>query len=290
MKLERTQLLALALALVGALPLAAAPSHLVVPLSDPSGAATVETSLVMGSIHVVAGKAGEVAIDAVVSEDRDHDEECESCPAIAGRVSDRSERSEKGRGQMHRIPNTSFDLSAEEDHNKVKINSNSWARSLDLTISVPPTSSLKLSTVNDGDIVIEGINGELDLHNTNGDIRVENVHGPVNASTVNGDVVVVFSGAMAAQPMAFSTLNGDVDLTLPAQARIAVRLRSDNGDIYSDFDVALAAKPAEVQQDRSKGHYRVSVAKELTGTIGGGGPELFLKTFNGDILLRKGPG
>ena len=90
--------------------------------------------------------------------------------------------------------------------------------------------------------------------------------------------------------MAFSTLNGDIDLSLPRDAKLDVRLRSDNGEIYSDFDVALSAKAPEVETDRSKGKYRVSVAKELTGKIGGGGQEIYLKTFNGDIVLRAANG
>ena len=89
--------------------------------------------------------------------------------------------------------------------------------------------------------------------------------------------------------MAFSTLNGDVDLDAAGGVKFDVRLRSDNGEIYSDFDVALSPQGgAGSSEDRGKGKYRVSVAKELTGKIGGGGPEIFLKTFNGDIVLRKG--
>jgi DUF4097 and DUF4098 domain-containing protein YvlB len=188
---------------------------------------------------------------------------------------------------MKRIPNTSFELSAEEDRNKVTIGAASWAQAIELRIEVPPGSSLKLSTVNDGVIDVRGIGGELELHNTNGDIRVADARGPVNANTVNGDIEVDFAGGIGAEPMAFSTLNGDVDLTLPAGSKFDVRLRSDNGEIFSDFDVVLAPKAARVEEDRGKGKYRVSIAKELTGKVGGGGAEIFLKTFNGDIVLRR---
>ena len=156
----------------------------------------------------------------------------------------------------------------------------------DLEIHVPPSSALNLSVTNGEEIVVVGIGGELELHNTNGDIRVENAVGPVNANTLNGDISVTFAGALPGTPMAFSTLNGDIDLKLPRAAKLDVRMRSDHGEIYSDFDVAMTPKAPEVESDRSKGRYRVSVVKELTGKIGGGGPELYLKTFNGDIVLR----
>ena len=40
--------------------------------------------------------------------------------------------------------------------------------------------------------------------------------------------------------MAFTSLNGTVDVTLPAATKANLRLRSSNGEIYSDFDVQLS--------------------------------------------------
>jgi hypothetical protein len=277
----------LTVAALTATPVLAAPERLVVPLSDPGKPASIQASLLQGSIHVVAGKAGEVVIlaDAEADEDdeRDHAE-----PVIAGKAKEKNGHG--GKAGMRRIPNSGFELEAEEEGNQVSIGTSSWQQAIDLRIEVPAGSSLELSLVNGEGIVVEGVGGELELHNTNGDIRVKDARGPVSANTVNGEIRVSFAGPLPASPMAFSTLNGDIDLALPRGAKLDVRLRSDNGEIYSDFDVALSAKAPEVETDRSKGKYRVSVAKELTGKIGGGGPEIYLKTFNGDIVLRAGDG
>ena len=257
-----------------ALPVAAAagqPEHLTIPLSDPARPARLEVGLVMGSITVVAGKAGEVALIATA---RDEDEEEAGEPDAAHRG-------------MRRIPNDALGLEAEEKDNRVSIGTEAWHQPIDLRIEVPAASSVEVSTVNDGEIEVAGLSGELVLHNTNGGITVRDVTGPVNASTVNGDVKVVFGRNLAAAAMAFSTLNGDVDLTLPSDASANVVLRSDNGDVYSDFDVALERKPARVESESKKGRFRIAVAKDLSGKIGAGGPELFLKTFNGDIALRR---
>jgi len=274
-----------------ALPVAAEaadrPERLVIPLSDPSRPARIEVGLVMGSITVVPGQAGEVVLIASTSpDDAEEDADRSVAPEIADPERHDDDRA-AARAGMRRIPNDSLGLEAEEKDNRVEIGAESWARSVDLRIEVPPASSVEASTVNDGEIAVSGLSGELVLHNTNGGIRVDGVTGPVNASTVNGDVAVKFGPAMASAAMAFSTLNGDVELTLPADARVNVVLRSDNGDIYSDFDVALERKPARVEEDHKKGKYRVAVARELSGKIGGGGPELFLKTFNGDLLLHR---
>jgi hypothetical protein len=271
-----------ALALAAA-PLLASPDRLTVPLSDPARPAALDAGLVMGSITVVAGKAGEVVIEALGGGGH---AALVHRPAIAGRADEREE-DRSARSRMRRIPNSSLELSAEEEGNRVKVRANSFARAVELRIAVPPASAIKLSTVNNGELAVEGITGEVELHNTNGDIRVRDVRGPVSATTVNGDVKVIFARQLASAPMAFSTLNGDIDLTLPAAARFDVRLRSDNGEIYSDFDVELAPRQTRVEEDRGKGKYRVSIARELTGKVAGGGPELFLKTFNGDIVLRR---
>ena len=252
---------------------AARAEHLVVPLSDASKPAELEVSLVMGSIKVTGGATREVVIEA---QSRAEDE-------------GRKDKDLPGdRSGMRRIPNTSIGLEAEEEGNKVSISAESWARAVDLEIQVPAGSSLALSTVNDGDIVVSGIDGEVEVSNTNGEIRVTNVRGPVSANTVNGDVTVVFSSSMVSAPMAFSTLNGDVDVTFPPSLKATVRLQSDNGEIYSDFDVAVTTENLKgPETKKEKGRYHVIVSREMIGQINGGGPEILFKTFNGDVLLRR---
>jgi hypothetical protein len=283
-----------------ALPAATAPSErserLVVPLSDPARPARVEVGLVMGSIEVVAGKAGEVVLIAT-SRAEEEDEEGdrrhrghtpEPDTDVDAESDDEGHRErERDRAGLQRLPNTSLGLEVEEHDNLIEVGVESWARPVDLRIEVPAASSLDLSTVNAGEVSVRGLSGELELSNTNGEIAVRDVTGPVSASTVNGDVTVVFGRTLAAAAMAFSTLNGDVDVTLPADAKVDVLLRSDNGEILTDFDVVLERQPAKVEEDREQGRYRISVGRDLAGKIGGGGPQLFLKTFNGDILLRK---
>jgi hypothetical protein len=244
--------------------------RLVVPLSDPAKPARVEVSLVSGSIKVVGGAGREVVIEARSGEE--------------GRIREQGRADRQG---MRRIPNTALGLQAEEENNTVAISAESWNKPIDLSIQVPSGSSLDLSTVNGGDITVENVTGELELANTNGEIHAKEVKGPVSANTVNGDISVVLTGGAVAAPMAFSTLNGDVDVTLPAAFKVDVRMRSDNGEIFSDFEIAMSAPTPDIEERREGGKYRVVVAREMTGKIGGGGPEIFLKTFNGDILLRR---
>jgi hypothetical protein len=65
-------------------------------------------------------------------------------------------------------------------------------------------------------------------------------------------------------------------------------MESQNGDIYTDFDVAMRERGAtESKEGRSGGPYRVTVERAVTGSINGGGPEMRFKTFNGNVHLRR---
>lgn len=310
-KLAVVTLVALAAISGGA---AARAETVTVPLSDPARPAVVKTELVNGGITVEAWPGKEVVVEAVGSDenperhrrgrrDRDDDDDVDLDETIDDAVDsavhgvlgghdadDREERGKRDKAKgMRKIPNVGLGLSVEESQNVVRIESESWRRSIDLRIKVPANTALKLATVNDGDIAVAGVTGDLELSNTNGSITVRAAGGTVVANTVNGEVSVTFSRLATFKSMAFSTLNGDIDVTLPAAINADVRMSSDNGEIYSDFDLKLAPRPSQVKEERgAAGKFKVTIGKEVYGTIGSGGSDLLFKTFNGDIYIRKG--
>jgi len=294
-----------ALALAGALAVAPARAErLTVPLSDPERPAALRVSLLAGSIRV-EGYAGKDVI--VETGDLEGDEAgaagmrrlgghgpADSAMAqaisegVASATGERDEDSDRDKAKgLKRLPNRSRGLSVEEEKNEVRVDASSWRNPVDLRIKVPAGSKLALTTVNDGDIVVNGVSGEMELQNTNGSIEVQGASNTVVANTVNGEIKVVFTRLAAAKAMAFSSFNGDVDVTLPASLAANVRLSSENGDIYTDFDVQMDSRPPVVKEESRGGRHRVAVEKEMRGRIGAGGPEILFKTFNGDIYIRK---
>ncbi len=248
------------------------PQRVVVPLSDASRPPHVEVSLVNGGVTVESYPGKEVIVEA---RGRDGDGEHEATPQGAPRG-------------MRRIPNVSLGLVVEEKDNVVSVQSESWNRAIDIRVQVPARSSVKLGCVNDGNIEVKGISGEIETSNVNGEISILDAAGVVTAETVNGDVTVVLKSIEAGKAMAFSSFNGNVDVTFPAALRADVVLRSDQGEIYTDFDVDLDQTPAKVSEDREGGRFRVKIEKEIRGKVNGGGPEMRFKTYNGDIYLRRG--
>src|SRR5881394_4594900 len=246
------------------------PDRVAVTLTDPSRPALVKASLVNGGITVKAYDGKEVIVEARA---RNRDRE--------------SGRSESN--NMKRMVVSSTGLSVEAENNEVHIGTDSFARPIDLTISVPVHTSLKLSAVNDGNIVVTGVDGELDVNDVNGSVTLNNVSGSAVAHALNGRVLVTFT-RVNQKPMAFSSLNGDIDVTFPADLKANLSLKSDRGEIFSDFDVqAQASAPQQTVEDGRKdgGKYVVKIDKAVHGTIGGGGPELQFTNFNGGIYIRK---
>jgi DUF4097 and DUF4098 domain-containing protein YvlB len=264
--------LALALSLAApAAPRAAgeAAQKLSVPLSDPGRPATLKVSTINGGIAVEGYAGKEVSIEATA-----RGEEAEGRPR-------------RGAEGMRRIPNRGAGLSVDESDNVVTVTARSASASGEIHIQVPFHTSLHLSAVNGGEIRVSGVEGEIELSHVNGAIEARDVAGSVVAHTTNGDVKVVLRRMVADKPMAFSTLNGDVDVTFPAGLKANVHVRSDRGEIYSDFEIA-AHGHAVTRESRRGGKRHIEVEQEMQGTIGGGGPDILFKTFNGDIFIRRG--
>jgi len=239
-----------------------------VNLSDPSRPAFVKASLVSGGITVKAYDGKEIVVEARA----------------------RNRESARSDSTMKRIPVSSTGLSVEEENNEVRITTDSYVRPIDLTISVPVRTSLKLSAVNAGDIVVTGVDGELDVNDVNGSVTLNNVSGSAVAHALNGRLLATFTRVNPQKPMAFSSLNGDIDVTFPADLKANLSLKSDRGEIFTDFDVQMLAAPVQqtVEDGRSHGgKYRVQIDKTVHGTINGGGPEFQFTNFNGGIYIRK---
>lgn len=249
------------------------PDRVNVPLSDPSRPAVVHASLMNGGITVTGYSGKEVIVEAR--------------PRHEGARESKPDRKAEG---MHRIDSRGTGLSVEEQDNEVHIGIGSMNRTVDLNIQVPFNTSLKLKCLNDGDIKVDRVTGEVDADDLNGSVKLLNISGAVVAHSLNEDVVVTMDRVTPGKSMSFSTMNGDVDVTMPGDVKARVKLKSDNGEIYSDFEVRQEANPAgpKLAETHGKdGRFKVQFDKVTYGSINGGGAEMQFTTFNGKIYLRK---
>ncbi len=240
-----------------------------VPLSNPNNPGKLIIDQISGSIHVEAYEGNEVVIKASFGSEKNH------------------YRDNVDKNGMKRISNTSLAISAEEKDNVVQVINEQWNKVTNLEVKVPKNFSLKLSTVNNGNISVKGVNGEMEISNVNGEITLKGVSGSASTDTVNGDIKIDFESITKDANMAFSSLNGDVAITFPSSLKADIKAKSDMGDIFTDFDMQVSSNKPEVNKNTSSGAYKVKIEQWVNGKINGGGPEMLFKTFNGDILIKS---
>jgi hypothetical protein len=187
---------------------------------------------------------------------------------------EREEKAKKIAG-MKQLSGSSSGLEVEEEDNVVQINTQSWKAATDLVIQVP--------------VAVEGVNGEIDINNINGPVTLRSVSGNTLVHTVNGDIDVVLARVTADKPLSFSTMNGDIDVTLPGDVKANLKMKTEQGEVYSDFDIDMTRQPSrsEAAEKTEQGKYRITFDKSLYGVINGGGQEIGFNTFSGDIYIRK---
>ncbi len=243
--------------------------QVVIPLSNPGEPGKLELGVVRGSISVSGSDGEEVIINYDNGEN----------------YSDDGNRPDSRNG-LRRISDNSIGFEVTEDDNEVEIGGASPRTDIDFTITVPRNFSLYLSVVNGGDIRVENVNGEMEISHVNGDVTLTNVGGSATVNTVNGEITATFNSIDENSPMAFNNVQGDIDITLPANAKVTTKMKSEWGEVYTDFEMDIDRSDRE-NIDVDSDVYKVSVNNWITGRINGGGPEYMFKSLRGDIYIRK---
>lgn len=155
---------------------------------------------------------------------------------------------------------------------------------VELEISVPWTTRLELEMTGGGEIFVEGVTGEVDVANRNGSIELSGLGSSAVVDAQNGSITVTFDTLDPELPMAFSTINGSIDVTLPDHAAADLRIRHTYGGVESDFPLR-SVDDRQVSADLTaldKGETRV-----LSASINGGGPRYDFSTANGTVYIRR---
>jgi DUF4097 and DUF4098 domain-containing protein YvlB len=256
--------------IVGAITIAAPQAQqndaVTVPFSDPARIGSIRVGIHTGGIVVKGGNRRDVLVTS-----RGEDARRQSAPPSG----------------LKRL-SQAVGLAISEENNQIVIGTSGRSREVDIELQVPARVNLNLQTHNDGDVIVENVEGDIEVQNHNGGIRLTNIAGSAVANTHNDDVRVVLTRITVDKAMSFISYNGDIDVTLPASAKANLKLRSDNGEIFTDFDVQMKAAPQPTTTRTQRGGTRIDVNQSIYGAINGGGPEFELRTYNGDIFVRRG--
>jgi hypothetical protein len=240
-----------------------------VPLTDPAQPANLNLQLVEGSITVRGSNRRDVVVIA--------------------RAREQHQRNQGGGGTGLRQLAQPPAFTIGEERNRISFALHTPNRVIDFEIQVPNRTNLKLGTANNGGIIVEGVEGELEINNPNGPITLNRVGGSIVANTVNDHVKATITSVSMQRPMAFTSFNGHVDVTFPASLKANLKLRSDQGNALTDFDVTPLQQPTTVEDTRREGgRFRIEINRFIYGAVNGGGPEIELRTFNGNVYVRRG--
>lgn len=244
--------------------------EIVIPLSNPGSIGTLEVNQIYGGMTVTGYDGKEVVIIAKQK---------------------KFQTTQKMKNGLRKIQNNSLALQAEESDNYVEVEAQNYSggnnETMHLEIKVPREFNLKLSSINDGSIVVENVAGEMEISNVNDDITLNLVSGSAVVDTVNGEIKATFNRVTTGSLMAFTSFNGDVDISLPNDIKADFKMRTMRGEIYTGFDIEFDTSAPVVQKESSEKSYRVKIEKWVSGSANGGGTEITLNSHQGDLILRS---
>ncbi len=271
-----TRLLTLVLGLMVYLATGQNNGDFVVPFSDPTKTGTLYVDIKTGSVTVRGTARKDVSVkyekDAD-SDDNEHDRD--------------HEKGKSSKEGLKRISGGAMDIEASEYQNTVKVISENWSEGLKLIIEVPTNINVKAKAYNDGDLEVSNITGDLELTNYNGGISALAISGSVVAQTYNGDIKIVYDKLKPETPLSYANYNGDIDITFPASLKATLKMKTKQGEIYTGFDAPVQKSNPVTKTETKSGAYKVVIDDWVRSEVNGGGIEITMKSYNGDIFIRK---
>lgn len=212
-----------------------------IKFSDPTKPGTLKVSLKMGDVTITGFDSDEVTVETEL--------ESEDAPV---------------RKDGLRVISESATFSLTEKDNVILLDTGEFwggfGRDAEFNIQVPRNTNVIVSNGFGGEISVTDIDGDIDVKSLNGEIELDGVGGGVLVETMNGEISAHIAKLSAEKPLSFTSMNGEIDIHLPADAQAKVRLRTQNGAILTDFDEKALVVTTENITGRSRdGRFTVNV-------------------------------
>lgn len=257
-----------------------------IPFSNPSGAMKVVVDIKTGSVKV-KGTARKDVLVKYSSEKEEEGSDDDDHGKHNRNHNDNDNGNHGNREGLRKISSGTMNLEGSEFQNTVKVTSDNWSNRMEVIVEVPSTITAKIKTYNDGDLEVTNITGTVELINYNGAITATAISGTVVAETYNGDIKVAYDKLTPDTPLSYANYNGDIDLTFPAGLKASFKMKTKQGEIFSGFDAQVQKSSPITKTEAKTGVYKVQIDDWVKVDVNGGGPEISVQTYNGDIYLRK---
>ncbi len=212
-----------------------------IKFSDPTKPGTLKISVTNGDIHVHGTDAAEIHV-----------------------TTDIKSETPETRSDGLRVLTSSSSYSLTEKNNLAVLSygTEAWPTNGggDFTITVPRNTAVIINSNYGGDVDIGGVTGNIEVKNLNGEVKLEDIDGAALVESMNGEIHATVLGLHEGKPLSFTSMNGEVTLHLPADAKANVRLRTHNGSILTDFDDKTLVTKTESIRVTSHSHNRAPKA------------------------------
>jgi hypothetical protein len=186
--------------------------------------------------------------------------------------------------------NTDLGINVSEENGVIRIQgATRQVRDYKYKIMIPTGMAVNLdygSPFAKEDINVDSFSGSLEIKTLNANIKITKSSGPFTINTIGGNIEIAFDKLNQSEPTSLATINGIIDVTMPATEKANVEISTINGNVYNNLDLKTTSKPVE----KSKLAYGLDAIRMQGGnsyTLNGGGQKVFLKTISGNIYLRK---
>ena len=222
--------------------------HRTVPLSA-NGRVSLEN--INGNVTVTGWERNEVQIDAV----------------------------KKARDQQ-KLDEARIEVDASSDSVRIKTkypegHNNNNPATVTYELHVPRQAHLDHIDLVNGSLTVSQVNGDIDGSLINGKTDLRDLSGRLNISAVNGTITANYKSLDNVREIHLKSVNGAINLGLPASPNAEVSASTVNGGISTDFPLQVKGK---------------FVGHHLDGTLGNGGTRIELSNVNGSIRLGPGLG
>lgn len=212
-----------------------------IKFSDPTKPGTLRVILAMGDLKITGADTPEISIDTdMASEDR------------------------TPRRDGMRVLSESASYTLTEKDNTITLDAGhelTFGHSSSFVVTVPRNTTVVVNNSFGGEIDISQLTGDIEVKSLNGEVTLRDVTGGVLVETMNGEIDATIVAIKEGKPLSFTSMNGEIALKVPTDAKANVRLRTQNGAILTDFDEkTLVTKTESFRPNRRNGRVTVNLS------------------------------
>jgi hypothetical protein len=159
-----------------------------------------------------------------------------------------------------------------------------YSYTMNFKIKVPFAINVAVSTINEGDVLIEKVTGLVKANNINGHIKLTSLKRATEAHTINGNVYLEYEGNPI-EASKFYTLNGDINASFQKGLAANLSFKSFQGELLTNLN-ELESLPSVIEKEPYKDGVKYKV-KNSRFKVSKGGSNLDFETFNGNVILKE---